>query len=286
MFSVQVGCIHIFSTLSPDGVQMKYKRMMVTSKKGGVGKSTVSANLAFAFARMGMRTMLVDLDLSNRSLDLFLGCEDSVIYDLGDVLSGRATLDDTVLASQKTKNLFFLPGIFNVQALDSESMPTSEKLEELFSEAEDLYSLDLIIVDTSGSADDSARLAYPICSTAVIVTNQTEVSIRAAETTAYTLSLEQRKDLWLVINNFETDVKKGTKTTVMEIIDRTRLSIIGIVPKDEELIYSQESGKLVYEVKRSNNMTCAFDNIAARISGRHVPLFTGMKRINRGKLLS
>ncbi len=265
---------------------MKYKRMMVTSKKGGVGKSTVSANLAFAFARMGMRTMLVDLDLSNRSLDLFLGCEDSVIYDLGDLLSGRATLDDTVLASQKTKNLFFLPGIFNLAALEEEYRPTVSRLEEIFCEAEQLYSLDLIIVDTSGSADDSARLAYPLCHTAVIVTNQTEVSIRAAESTGYTLAREERKDMWMVINNFETDLKKGTKTTVKEIIDRTRLSIIGIVPRDEQLISSQESGKLVYEAKRSSNMTAAFDNIAARISGRHVPLFTGMRHINKGKLLS
>ena len=84
---------------------MKYKRIMVTSRKGGVGKSTVSANLAFAFARMGLNTMVVDLDLSNRSLDLFLGCEDSVIYDLSDLLSERARVEDTVLASSKTKNL-------------------------------------------------------------------------------------------------------------------------------------------------------------------------------------
>ena len=265
---------------------MKYKRMMVTSKKGGVGKSTVSANLAFAFARMGVRTMLVDLDLSNRSLDLFLGCEDSVIYDLGDLLSDRATLDDTVLASQKTKNLFFLPGIFNLHALPEEYRPTTKSLEKIFKQAEELYGLDLIIVDTSGSADDSARLAYPLCNTAVIVTNQTEVSIRAAESTGYSLALEDKKDMWMIINNFETDLKKGTKTTVMEIIDRTKLSIIGIVPKDELLISSQESGKLVYESKRSSNMTAAFDNIAARMSGKHVPLFTGMRHVNKGKLLS
>ena len=90
----------------------------------------------------------------------------------------------------------------------------------------------------------------------------------------------------MIINNFETDLKKGTKTTVMEIIDRTRLSIIGIVPRDELLIAAQESGKLVFESKRSSNMTAAFDNIAARISGKHVPLFTGMKHINKSKLLS
>lgn len=265
---------------------MKYKRMMVTSRKGGVGKSTVSANLAFAFARRGVRTMLVDLDLSNRSLDLFLGCEDSVIYDLGDLLSDRAELDDTVLASQKTKNLFFLPGIFNVQALPEEYRPTTERLDKIFRQAEELYSLDLIIVDTSGSADDSARLAYPLCNTAVIVTNQTEVSIRAAESTAYALACESEKDMWMIINNFETDLKKSTKTTVMEIIDRTRLSIIGIVPRDNLLVSSQESGKLVFETKKSSNMTAAFDNIAARFSGKHVPLFTSMKHINRSKLLS
>jgi septum formation inhibitor-activating ATPase MinD len=138
-------------------------------------------------------------------------------------------------------------------------------------------------VDTSGSADDSARLAYPLCHTAVIVTNQTEVSIRAAESTGYSLACEERKDMWMVINNFETDLKKGTKTTVKEIIDRTRLSIIGIVPRDEQLVNSQESGQLVYEIKKSSNMTAAFDNIAARMAGKHVPLFTGMKHINKGK---
>lgn len=265
---------------------MKYKRIMVTSRKGGVGKSTVSANLAFAFARMGLSTMVVDLDLSNRSLDLFLGCEDSVIYDLSDLLSGRARVEDTVLTSSKTKNLYFLPGIFNAQALDEDDLPTVEKLDAIISESEEKFALDLVIIDTSGSADDSARLAYPLCNTAIIVTNQTEVSIRAAEATGYSLSREADKDLWLVINNFETDIKKGTKATALEIIDRTRLPIMGIVPRDDELCESQEKGLLVFENKKSGNATAAFDNIAARLAGRHVPLFSGLRHIKKKKLIS
>lgn len=265
---------------------MKYKRMMVTSRKGGVGKSTVSANLAFAFARSGLRTMLVDLDLSNRSLDLFLGCEDSVIYDLSDLISGRASIEDTVLTSQKTENLYFLPGIFNPDALDDESKPTIQKLNAAICDAEEKFSLDLVIIDTSGSADDSAKLAYPLCSSAIIVTNQTEVSIRAAEATGYILSREERKDLWLVINNFETDVRRGTRATALEIIDRTRIPIMGIVPRDEELSDAQEKGLLVFENKKSSNSTIAFDNIAARLSGKHVPLFSGFHHIKKKKLIS
>ncbi len=265
---------------------MKYKRMMVTSRKGGVGKSTVSANLAFAFARLGLRTMVVDLDLSNRSLDLFLGCEDSVIYDLFDLLSDRAVVEDVVLASQKAQNLYFLPGIFDIAALEEDSPITSDRLEEVIEKAEKEFSLDLVIIDTSGSADDSTNIAYPICDTAVIVTNQTEVSIRAAEATGYSLSNKERKDLWLIINNFETDLKREPKATALEIIDRTRLPIMGIVPHDERLCESQEKGLLVHENKKSGNATAAFDNIASRFLGKRVPLFSNLTHIKKKKLLS
>jgi septum site-determining protein MinD len=265
---------------------MKYRRMMVTSRKGGVGKSTVSANLAFAFARLGLRTMVVDLDLSNRSLDLFLGCEDSVIYDLSDLLSDRASIEDVVLSSQKAENLYFLPGIFDISALSDDERVTSERLEDVVARAEEFFSLDLVIIDTSGSADDSTNIAYPICDTAVIVTNQTEVSIRAAEATGYSLSQKERKDLWLVINNFETDIKREPKATALEIIDRTRLPIMGIVPHDERLCESQEKGLLVHENKKSGNATASFDNIASRFMGRRVPLFSGLSHIKKKKLLS
>ena len=252
---------------------MKYRRIFVTSSKGGVGKSTVTANLAFAFAALGLRTLVVDLDLSNRSLDMLFGCEERVLYDVGDLIDGTAEAKDVVL--RHSKRLYFVPGYAVCK-----KAPARASVEAALKKLEALTRADVVLIDTSGSADSSAKIASHLSDAAIVVSTESAVSIRAAESSAALLAEAGVERQWLVINRFRTSLFKGNQTAaVSEIIDRTRLPIIGLVPHSDYLASEQEEGRLIAESAYRDNCRAAFRNIARRLRGQDVPLFDGFSRM-------
>ena len=226
---------------------------MITSSKGGVGKSTVAVNLAWAFARRGLTVLLLDFDLSNRSLDLMLGCADRVVYDIGDLLDRRVAAERAVLRMEDCPGLSLSP--------------------------------DLVLVDTSGSADRSAAVAAPAMDAAFVIATQGQVAIRAAEASGMYLSEVGIRHIWLVVNRLEPDPARGGRATVRQIIDGTGLPLIGILPSDERMSLLQEQGLTVFAGETCRNSRQGYTNIAARYCGEHVPLFDGFSHINRKKLL-
>lgn len=252
---------------------MKYRRIFVTSSKGGVGKSTVTANLAFAFAAQGKRTLVIDFDLSNRSLDMFFGCESRVLYDIGDLIEGTAEPKDVVL--RHSPRLYFVPGY----ALCRRA-PARASVESALKRLEAFTRADVVLIDTSGSADSSAKIISKLADAAIVVSTESAVSIRAAESSAAQLSESGVRDQWLVINRFRTSLFGRDRAAVSEIIDRTRLPIIGLVPHSEYLAAEQEEGRLIAEAEYRDNCRAAFRNIARRLSGRDVPLFDGFSRMS------
>ncbi len=256
--------------------QVKYRRIFVTSSKGGVGKSTVCANLAYAFAAQGLRTLVIDLDLSNRSLDMLFGCDSRVLYDIGDVIADRATPKQAVL--RRSRHLFFVPGYARC-----DRAPSRAAFEAALVRLEAFTKAQVVLIDTSGSADGSAKLACRLCDAAIIVSNESAVSVRAAECSALGLSQAGMEHLWLVINRFQTSLLRRDTATVSEIIDRTRLPIIGLVPHSDKLAEEQEYGRLVYDSVRKDNCCYAFRNIARRFLGDDIPLFEGFSRMSSGK---
>ena len=252
---------------------MSYRRIFVTSSKGGVGKSTVTANLARAFAALGRRTLVVDFDLSNRSLDMLFGCEDRVLYDLGDLIEGRAEPREVVM--KRAPRLFFVPGY----ALCRRA-PSRAAFEKTLAVLEAYVRADIVLIDTSGSADSSARIVSHLADTALVVSTESAVSIRAAEASAARIAEAGIRDQWLVINRFKTSLFRRDTAAVSEIIDRTRLPIIGLVPHSEYLASEQEVGHLIAEAAYSDNCQPAFRNIARRFLGANVPLFDGFSRMS------
>lgn len=253
---------------------------MITSSKGGVGKSTVAVNLAWAFARRGLTVLLLDFDLSNRSLDLMLGCADRVVYDIGDLLDRRVAVERAVLRMEDCPGLFFMPGPFGVTR-----MPTAQEFDFTLAQCESALSPDLVLVDTSGSADRSAAVAAPAMDAAFVIATQGQVAIRAAEASGMYLSEVGIRHIWLVVNRLEPDPARGGRATVRQIIDGTGLPLIGILPSDERMSLLQEQGLTVFAGETCRNSRQGYTNIAARYCGEHVPLFDGFSHINRKKLL-
>ncbi len=260
---------------------MSCKVLMVTSFKGGVGKSTVAANIALRFACGGKKTLLVDCDFRMRSLDIFLGVENAIVYDSGDVLSGNAELSKAVLIDKRNNNLYFLPAPYNWQeGIDS------KKFADMLKKAQELFMLDYIVLDTPGSSGMEFSAAAKASDMAYIVANHSFPSIRAAEVTGRELEKMGVKDRKLIINMFDMSGRdSGKKPSVVEIIDRTYMMLVGIIPFDSKMPILQDEGKLVDSVKECN-VAKAFTNICNRTEGKNVPLFTGFKKINKNKLLS
>ena len=251
--------------------------IMTTSCKGGVGKSTVAANVALCLARAGKRTLLVDMDLAMPCLDIILGVESKTIFSIADVIKGKASVKDAAITDERSDKLFFIGGPHN------ECKITGEQFEEFISKASDELHPDYILVDTPGDQGDSFVAASAVCGGAIIVATHAPTSLRAAEKTAMELA---RKNIGcrLVINEFDlSDLSShlsGERATVVEMIDQSHVRLIGIVPFSYELERSSEDGALCDEV--GGDPLAAFTNIARRICGENVVLFNGFT--NRRKI--
>ncbi len=250
------------------------KRILVTSCKGGVGKSTVAANLAHALCMLGERVLLVDMDLGNRSLDLVLGCEDRLVYDISDICSSTVKATEAVIEDSERKGLFFVGAPYMY-----EGGITVEKLKLALQELEAQIEPTYTILDTSGGADISVELSAKVAETALIVTSRNPSSIRAAGKSAALLDSYGVKEQKLIINCFETNKEDLLgRVGVLEMIDETGLMLLGIIPRDKRAEILQEKGRLCTEDKRAISKN-AFFNTAKRLRGERVKLLFKVKGI-------
>ncbi len=259
---------------------MSCRVVTVTSFKGGVGKSTVAANLALSWAMAGKKTLLVDCDFRMRSLDVLLGLENDIVHDSSDVLSGKVPLEKAVIPYHANSELLFLPAPFNCKnGIDKKAFS------DMLDEAKEKYQLDYIVLDTPGSSGEEFSAAAAISDSAYIVATHSFPSIRAAECTGQELEDLGVLDRKLIINMFDMSGRDSNKKpSVVDIIDKTSLKLGGIIPYDAGLVLMQDRGELIDKAE-GHNISKAFINIRQRTEGRNVPLFTGFKGINRKKLL-
>ncbi len=256
------------------------KIIMVTSCKGGVGKSTVSANLGIKLACDGAKTLIIDCDFGVRSLDLIMGLEDEVLFDITDIILRGISPEKAIVKDPRSENLFFCAAPYSY---DSELDP-AEFRDAVIRIGEEL-ALDYIIIDTPGDTGSPFRLAASVADTALVVSTYQPASIRAAERTGILLEGSAVITKYLIINCFNADSTEfGDQPSLLEVIDKTCLRLLGIIPYDAGLGEYQARGDDVFKLKRSN-AAVAFTNIAKRISGKNVPLFTGFKKVKRLSLL-
>jgi len=250
--------------------------IMITSFKGGVGKTTITANLAMALAYSGKRVLAIDCDFNMRCLDLVMGLESSVVYDICDVCRGSVPLSRAVIKDSRSDNLFFCPAPYTSNI--TQAIKEFENLPSVLATAKEEYNLDYILLDTPGDLTQIMSIVSKCIDRALIVATHAPSSIRAAEKTSSTLYSLGVKDRKLIINNFDMDaVKRGRLPGIIGIIDRTFVQLIGVVPYSSRIGEMQETGSLISETKK-NNIYHAFNNITVRLSGKSIPLFTNFSR--------
>lgn len=256
------------------------KTVLITSFKGGVGKSTITANLAMMLAKFDLRVLALDCDFNMRCLDLIMGYESRVVYDICDVVTGNIAAERAVINDTRNKNLFFCAAPYNFKGeIDADKF--SMTLENIA----DIYKLDYIIIDTPGGNSSPLLMISKVADRALIVATHQPASIRAAERTSIMLDELGILDRRLIINRFDASaVKKGTRPGIIDMIDRTYIQLIGVIPYDPALSELQERGALIDELDKSDVCT-AFYNTATRLGGRNVPLFNNFKNSYKSIIL-
>ncbi len=251
------------------------KTVMVTSCKGGVGKSTVAAGISAALALSGKKVLAVDLDFSVRSLELILGLESKTVFNAFDMLEGRCSLGGAVVMHEKIGGLYLLAAP-KLEISEASKLDFKRLFDEAKSFSEDGKEFDYIVVDVQAKDTDVIRSVAPYCDKALVLCSQSPSSVRAAELTGILLKDSGVTDTKLVVNGFDADgVLRSGRTGIIEMIDSARLMLSGVVPYDRELELLGEKGEPLSALPKSSNARRAFMNIAARLEGEQIPLFDG-----------
>ncbi len=263
-----------------------YSRLLVASAKGGVGKSTTALGLAVAFAREGKRVMLIDLDVTSRSLDMLTGASDMTVRDISDTVCGSSPREAAVHPIEKYPEIAFIAACSGerVSVLANERDTSIEKLvREMVKQITADCEFDVLICDTGGGCDIPIAIA-DLCDFTIITSEQGLTSVRAAEYAAARLEKAGASQMRLVICGFDlTAVKREKRAGVVEMIDRSSLPCVGVVPYDRKLQRAQDEGVIPSEKSLSS---MAYTNIAKRISGTEIPLFHGMGKLYRKRTLA
>lgn len=255
-----------------------FHKILVTSSKGGIGKSTVALGVAAALSREGRRVLLVDCDAGNRCLDLMLGVEDAVLYDLSDVYEDRCAAEQAFLSCPNLPNL-----VFCAAPADPFFDLDKERLTRALRALAEASHAEFVICDTAGLGDTVRAIAADFADGALIVATQQPASIRSAERTAMFVEEMGGIPARLIISCFEErSAEDGIRAGLIEIIDGTHVRTLGVVPKDRTLLLAQETGRMPGEKSRAGT---AFANIAKRILGEDVRLFSGMRKIRTKRVL-
>ena len=253
--------------------------IFVTGFKGGVGKTTVSANIAATLHALGKKVLVIDGDFGMRCMDMVLGLENEALFDCSDVLSGRCSPTAAMTEVRGMQDFSFIPAPMN---LSDEKLPV-QAFAHLFSELRDDF--DFIIVDSCAEMTDYYMSFASQADEAIIVTLHQSTSVRAAEKTATRLSAMGIKDLSLVVNGYRaTFANKGKLPHIIDIINRSSVRLLGVVPYGEKLQASQEAAELAFMgdlKKKATKWESAFYNIATRLCGNRVKLFDGADQLRK-----
>ena len=240
--------------------------IVITSGKGGVGKTTTTANIGAALADKGHKVLLIDTDIGLRNLDVVMGLENRIVYDLIDVIEGRCRVSQALIKDKRCQNLVLLPA---AQIRDKNDVNTDQMKELIFSLKE---SFDYILIDCPAGIEQGFKNAIAAADEAVVVTTPEVSATRDADRIIGLLEAAGIKSPRIVVNRLRIDmVKEKNMLSVEDILDILAVKLLGVVPDDETVVISTNKGEpLVY--KGDSLAAKAFKNIASRIEGVEVPL--------------
>ncbi len=240
--------------------------IVVTSGKGGVGKTTTTANLGVGLSKLGKKVVLIDTDIGLRNLDVVLGLENRIVYDLVDVVTGVCTPKQAAIKDKRFDGLFLIPA---AQTKDKDSV-TIEQMQDLCEKLKEDY--DFIIIDCPAGIEQGFKNAIAGADKALIVTTPEVSAVRDADRIIGLLEANEIEEHYLIINRIRPDmVRRGDMMNVDDIIDILNIDLIGIVPDDQDIIISTNKGEPAV-VNPKSSAGQGYRNITERLNGNNVPL--------------
>lgn len=239
--------------------------LTISSGKGGVGKTTTTANLAVALALGGQRVVCIDGDIGLRNLDVILGLENRIVYDLVDVVEGRCRLRQAMIRDKRLPELYLIPA---AQTRDKSAVSPSDMVrlcDELRSE------VDWILIDSPAGIERGFRNALAPADVVLVVTNPEISAVRDADRVVGLVEAEEKGPARLIINRLNpVMVKRGDMLTTEDVVELLAINLVGVVPEDEGVLISSNRGQPVaFDAKSRAGI--AFQNIARRLKGEEVP---------------
>lgn len=240
--------------------------IVITSGKGGVGKTTTSANIGTALALLGKKVCMVDTDIGLRNLDVVMGLENRIVYDLVDVAEGRCQLTQALIKDKRFDELYLLAA---AQTKDKHAVDPEQVRNIVQTLKKDF---DYVIIDCPAGIEQGFRNAIAGADQAIVVTTPENAAVRDADRIIGLLEGSGLKSPKLVINRIRPNMmKQGDMLDVDDVCSVLAIDLLGLVPDDEQVIKSANSGEPTV-VNPNSRASIAYRNIARRILGDTVPL--------------
>jgi septum site-determining protein MinD len=262
------------------------KAIVVTSGKGGVGKTTTTANVGAALAQAGEKVVVIDTDVGLRNLDVVMGLEGRVVFDLIDVFEGRCKLQQALIRDKRVESLFLIAAS---QTRDKSALSEARMKESVAALLEGGF--DRVLIDSPAGIESGFQTASSAAHGGLVVVNPEVSSVRDADRIIGLLEAKQVHEVKLIINRIRPDmVKKGDMLEVNDVLEILGIELIGIVPEDEKILISTNIGSPA-ALEPTSRAGQAFRDIAQRIRGQAVPFptldepkgfFAGLRRLFGG----
>lgn len=246
--------------------------IVITSGKGGVGKTTTTANIGAGLAQMDKKVVIIDTDLGLRNLDVVMGLENLIVYNLVDVIEGKCRLKQALIRDRRYENLYLLP---SAQTRDKSAVSPGQ-MQKLTAELTDEF--DYVLLDCPAGIEQGFKNAAAGAGRAFVVTTPEVSAIRDADRIIGLLEAGGLRDIELIINRIRMDmVKRGDMMSVDDVTEILSVPLLGIVPDDEQVVVGTNQGIPVIGMDAKAGK--AYENICRRILGEEVPFLD----LNRGQ---
>jgi septum site-determining protein MinD len=240
--------------------------IVITSGKGGVGKTTSTANLGMALAQRNHKVVVVDADFGLRNLDLLLGLENRIVYTAVEVLAGECRLEQALVKDKRQPNLALLPAAQN----RTKDAVNPDQMRQIVGELAKLY--EFVLIDSPAGIEMGFQNAIAAATEALIVTTPEIAAVRDADRVVGLLEANDIKNISLIVNRLRpTMVEEDKMMSVKDVQEILAIPLMGVVPDDERVIVSTNRGEPLVLAEQISLAGTAFSNIAQRLEGKKVP---------------
>ena len=238
--------------------------IVITSGKGGVGKTTTTANIGAGLAKLNKKVVVVDTDLGLRNLDVVMGLENRIVYNIVDVIEGNCRMKQALIKDKRYETLYLLP---SAQTKDKSAV-SPEQMRKLTAQLTEEY--DYVLLDCPAGIEQGFQNAIAGADRALVVTTPEVSAIRDADRIIGLLEANGFKSIDLIINRLRVDmIKRGDMMSSTDVADILSVPLIGLVPDDENVVVATNQGETL--IGETSPAGYAYQNICERIIGKEVP---------------